>query len=313
MNLLRTQIVDQANDDYFWWNMENRQTRYPVGGIVRDQLAGNYLWNQTQNSYDNTRDHFINSATLSFDLYKGLKLEVLGGFDLIMQENETKEKIRRPLSVAEGGRYSLKNSKDAFYNGQAILSYDTRLSSDFSLFAYAGGTIQHYSSEWTSRTTPNSGFISRDFFSFKNVKTTPVLSDGYRAYSQLYGAFGSVQFGFRDYLYLEFQGRNDWSSILPSNNNSYFYPGVSASRIFTETFKMPSWMSFGKFRASFADLGKPGPIYFSNQVYDQGNYGSAITYSPAPPVRPQISNLSADANWNWVSKPVSSTTDWAWK
>lgn len=280
VHLLRSQVVDAANDDYFWWGMDNRQSRFPVGGIVRDGLAGNYLWNQTQNSYDNTRNHFINSATLTFDLAQGLKLEVLGGFDLINQKNESKEKIRRPLSVANGGRYSLSNSSNAFYNGQAILSYETSLSKDFSLFTYAGGTIQKRSGEMTSRTTPNDGFITRDWFSFNNAKTKPVLSDGNRAYSLLYGAFGSVQFGFRDYLYLEFQGRNDWSSILPTANNSYFYPGVSASWIFSENFQMPSWMSFGKFRVSFADLGRPGPEYFSNLLYDLGNYGSTITYSP---------------------------------
>ncbi|MGN7721488.1 SusC/RagA family TonB-linked outer membrane protein [Chitinophaga sp. 22620] len=277
--LLRTQIVDHANDDYFWWAMDNRQSRYPTGGIVRDGLAGNYFWNQMQNDYDNTRNHFINSATVDVDIAKGLKFQLLGGFDWITNKNEQKEKLRRPLAMGEGGRYYLYNSTDVYYNGQAIVSYDKQLNSNFSLNTFVGGVIQKRTSDWTSRTTRN-GFITRDWFSFKNSKMTPTESDGFRRYSLLYGAFGSVQLGFKEWLYLELQGRNDWSSILPTANNSYFYPGASVSWLFSEQLKMPAWVSFGKFRVSWADVGRPGPEYFANNVYDIGNYGGVITYSP---------------------------------
>nr|WP_262707112.1 TonB-dependent receptor [Chitinophaga barathri] len=154
------------------------------------------------------------------------------------------------------------------------------MNTNFSLNAFVGGVIQKRTSEWTSRNTRSDGFITRDWFSFSNAKTTPVESNGFRRYSLLYGAFGSVQVGFKEWLYLELQGRNDWSSILPPANNSYFYPGASVSWIFSETLKMPAWVSFGKFRVSWADVGRPGPEYFSNNVYDIGNYGGVITYAP---------------------------------
>ncbi|WP_346318645.1 SusC/RagA family TonB-linked outer membrane protein [Chitinophaga sp. YIM B06452] len=279
VDLLRTQIVDHANDDYFWWAMDNRQSRYPTGGIVREGLAGNYFWNQMQNDYDNTRNHFINSATIDVDIAKGLKFQLLGGFDWITNKNEQKEKLRRPLAMGEGGKYYLYNSTDVYYNGQALLNYEKQLNPNFSLNAFVGGVIQKRTSDWTSRTTRN-GFITRDWFSFKNSKNTPTESDGFRRYSLLYGAFGSVQIGFKEWLYLELQGRNDWSSILPPANNSYFYPGASVSWLFSEQLKMPSWVSFGKFRIAWADVGRPGPEYFSNNVYDISNYGGVITYAP---------------------------------
>lgn len=277
--LLRTQVVDPANDNYFWWAMDNRQTRYPTGGIVRDGLAGNYFWNQTQNDYDNTRNHFINSATLDVDIAKGWKFQLLGGFDWITNNNEQKEKLRRPLAMGDGGRYYVSNSTDVFYNGQAMVSYDKQLNPDFSLNAFAGAVVQKKNSESTNRTT-RGGFITRDWFSFKNSKQSPVESGNTRRYSLLYGGFASVQLGFREWLYLELQGRNDWSSILPPANNSYFYPGASVSWIFTEALKIPAWMNFGKFRVSWAEVGRPGPEYFSNVVYDIGAYGSVVTYSP---------------------------------
>ncbi|WP_343701875.1 SusC/RagA family TonB-linked outer membrane protein [Chitinophaga sp.] len=280
VDLLRTQIVDKENDNYFWWYMNDRNTRYPVGGIVRDGLAGNYLWNQTQNDYDNTRNHFINSATVGVDIGHGFRLELLGGFDWITNKNEQKEKVRRPLSVVNGGRYYLSNSTDVFYNGQAVLSYEKQVNPNFDINAFVGGVIQRRTSESTNRTTPGDGFITRDWFSFRNAKTTPVLSDDTRRYSRLYGLFGSVQFGWKGWLYLDLQGRNDWSSILPPENNSYFYPGASVSWIFSEALPKPAWLNFGKFRVSWADVGRPGPEYFANTVYDIGSYGGVITYSP---------------------------------
>ena len=272
------QIVDPETG-YFWWYVQNRQALNPTGGIVRDGLARNYFWSQQKDSYDNTRDHFINSATLSIKLGKGLSLETLGGFDWITNHNETKEPLKRPLTDGPSGNFAISNDRNVAVNGQSILNYERTLGKDFSLNAFIGGVIQTNDSESMNRRI-NGGFITRDWFSLSNSKNNQLFSDSKRSSSILYGALGSVQVGYKDYLYVEVQGRNDWSSILPSANNSYFYPGVSASFIYSDAFELPKWMSYGKFRASWADVGRPGPVYFGNTIYGIGSYGSTITYSP---------------------------------
>ena len=73
----------------------------------------------------------------------------------------------------------------------------------------------------------------------------------------IYSAYGSVSTGYKNYLYVDVTGRNDWSSTLPSGNNSYFYPSVGGSFVFTDAIKQlkGNILSFGKLRASYAIVG----------------------------------------------------------
>ncbi len=85
---------------------------------------------------------------------------------------------------------------------------------------------------------------------------------------QVNSLYGSAEFSFRDYAFLSLTARNDWSSTLPTDNNSYFYPSISGSFVFSDALKMPEWLSFGKVRASWAEVGG-----------DTDAYQLALTYS----------------------------------
>ncbi len=85
---------------------------------------------------------------------------------------------------------------------------------------------------------------------------------------QINSLYGSAELSYSDVFFLTFTARNDWSSTLPIDNNSYFYPSVSASFVFSDALQMPSWLSFGKLRASWAEVGG-----------DTNPYSLALTYS----------------------------------
>jgi outer membrane receptor protein involved in Fe transport len=81
-------------------------------------------------------------------------------------------------------------------------------------------------------------------------------------------AFGSVQLGYKNFLFLDITARNDWSSTLPAVNNSFFYPSVSLSAVVTDMFDMNSnFLSFAKLRASWAEVGNDADPYMLQQVY----------------------------------------------
>ena len=81
-------------------------------------------------------------------------------------------------------------------------------------------------------------------------------STGYNlSEKQINSLFGSAEFSYRDFFFLTATARNDWSSTLPTDNNSYFYPSVSASLVFSDAFDTPDWLSFGKIRAGWAEVG----------------------------------------------------------
>lgn len=95
----------------------------------------------------------------------------------------------------------------------------------------------------------------------------------------MYSAFGSLQLAFREYLSLDLTARNDWSSTLPKDNRSFFYPSASVSYIFSDFMRsinhpLPAWMTFAKTRLSFAQVGKdPNPYNLYNTrsyTYENG-------------------------------------------
>lgn len=92
---------------------------------------------------------------------------------------------------------------------------------------------------------------------------------------RLLGYYGQLSLAYNNYLFLEVTGRADQSSTLPIQYNTYFYPAVSSSFVFTEAFKLQSdILSFGKVRASFARVGKDAPVYSLENTFTKGGFGN---------------------------------------
>ncbi|HEX8334663.1 MAG TPA: SusC/RagA family TonB-linked outer membrane protein, partial [Segetibacter sp.] len=96
----------------------------------------------------------------------------------------------------------------------------------------------------------------------KNRSTTQSEED-YRIVS----AFGDLSLSYSNYLFLNVTGRNDWSSSLSKENNSFFYPSASLSYIITDHLGKPNWLSYAKLRASLAEVGKDTDPYETNAYY----------------------------------------------
>jgi outer membrane translocation and assembly module TamA len=84
---------------------------------------------------------------------------------------------------------------------------------------------------------------------------------------RIIGLFGDWTLSWSDYLYLTLTGRNDWTSTLPKENRSFFYPSASLSYVFSQNFALPDWMTFGKVRASVAKIGKDALPYATSTGY----------------------------------------------
>lgn len=103
---------------------------------------------------------------------------------------------------------------------------------------------------------------------------------------RLIGVLGDLQMGWADQVFLDITGRNDWSSTLPKGNRSFFYPGITASWVFTETFKdaiSPAFINYGKLRAAFGKTGNDASPYYTSDTFVSGfantvYNGSAISF-----------------------------------
>lgn len=124
-----------------------------------------------------------------------------------------------------------------------------------------GGSLDDRKYEVTSSYGAN--FQLQDFNSL-NV-TTPATRNNKQTIEQkrLLALFGSFTASYKEMLFLTITGRNDWSSTMPESNRSYFYPSVQTSFVFTElpSLSQSNVLSFGKIRASYAEVGKDAPAY----------------------------------------------------
>jgi hypothetical protein len=128
-------------------------------------------------------------------------------------------------------------------------------------------------------------FVNKGIHDLDNTNSVIPLG-GDLTKRRLIGALGEVTFDYDNFLFLTARGRNDWSSTLPEGNNSYFYPAVDASFIFTDVLDIDSKiLSFGKLRASWGKVGMDAPAYVVNPVYylRSGNFpylGQPAMYVP---------------------------------
>lgn len=113
---------------------------------------------------------------------------------------------------------------------------------------------------------------------FYNASNATVFTNGSGEANnvrRLLGVYGQLSVDYNSYLFLELTGRQDQSSTLPINNNTYFYPAASLGFVFTDAFKMHSnILSYGKLRASIAKVGKDADPYLLRSVYVAAGYGN---------------------------------------
>ncbi|WP_315817827.1 hypothetical protein [Paraflavitalea speifideaquila] len=143
------------------------------------------------------------------------------------------------------------------------------------LFGKLGGTATvggNLMQQKSSNVGVNAGELKvPNLFSATNGTGTPGITDDYseRRINSVYGTVGVNWDGF---LFLDATFRNDWSSALHPDNRSYFYPSVSLSYVFTESFKqLPSWITYGKLRASYATVGNDMAPYQLYNTYSISN------------------------------------------
>ena len=153
-------------------------------------------------------------------------------------------------------------------NGSFMLSFNKTFS-DFSIRANVGGNSQD--NVWEKGGVNTAGpFVIPYFYSTNNVASRP-FSYEYTHY-RVNSLFGSADFGYKDFLFLTVTGRNDWFSTLNINTNSYLYPSVSSSFVFSEVVSMPAWVSFGKLRASYGQSSNGTTPYRNLLTYGLQGY-----------------------------------------
>jgi TonB-linked SusC/RagA family outer membrane protein len=121
-----------------------------------------------------------------------------------------------------------------------------------------------------------------DYYNITNA-TNLSLSNEYNSQTRLWGMYGQISLGYNNYLFLELTGRQDHSSTLPTNRNSYFYPSANASIVLTDAFNLNSRiLSFAKLRAAYARVGNDAPVYSLRNTFETASAGNNVAFYNFP-------------------------------
>ncbi|MEO5998871.1 MAG: SusC/RagA family TonB-linked outer membrane protein [Chitinophagaceae bacterium] len=238
----------------------------------------NPYWKMYRMTFHEQKRRLLGLFSAQYKFNSWLDLQVRGSVD--RNDEKTNEKMFQDsyeLS-GNGNLYNLYNGTRQATNMDALLSINRDLGKDLNLTAHIGGSVQQ--TTYTTVYTQANGLNKLDFFTMDNAKN-PKTSNIYGSTPQVQSLYATATLSFKDYLYLDVTARNDWSSALPKENQSYFYPSFGLSAILSDILKLPSWISYGKARVSIANAGYGGQEYLTNSYF---NVAAGGTINP-PAIR----------------------------
>ncbi len=234
--------------------------------ISESVFQQNPYWSAFKFTADDTKDRIIGHALLSYKLLDWLTVQGRVGQDWY--------KMRRTRVQPFGTAFIPKGSINEVdwtvqeRNYDFLFTAKRPLTKTLELNASFGGNKLERSFEQLSLN--GSSFSIPGLETISNAAQT---SNGFGvSKKEINSLYGSAEFSYQNYLFLTLTARNDWSSTLPVQNNSYFYPSVSASFVFTDAVKLPTWFTYGKVRGSWAEVGGDTDPYRLSLTYALGNF-----------------------------------------
>jgi TonB-linked SusC/RagA family outer membrane protein len=157
-------------------------------------------------------------------------------------------------------------------NYEFLADYKDKIGELFTIDLSVGGNVRD-NKRYTTAQSTSGGLTIPGLYNISASKDRPIVGYGYSA-KKVRSIYGLASLGFKGFLYLDATLRNDWSSALPVENNSYMYPSVAGSFVFSEFLKNQNVLSFGKLKASWASVGSDTDPYRTSPVYPSGAQGS---------------------------------------
>lgn len=226
----------------------------------------NPYWSINEIKNHSSRNRIMGFLQANYKISNAFDFQVRGGTDFYNFRNTNF--VPRNTPVWNDGMLEELSSSIAENNYEALLKYNSTLSQDLKLSAFIGGNIMHFKREDFNAIGKN--IVLDGVTSISNFKAQ---TNEYRLdEKQINSIMGSAQLGYKDTYFLDATFRNDWSSTLRKGENSYFYPSVSGSFIFTNVLAESGPVSFGKLRASWAEVGGDTDPYQLNLTYGLKNF-----------------------------------------
>ncbi len=258
----------------------NEQFLYsPMGST---SLMSEYFWNILGKEQIEKHERFIGSINPTWKIIDGLTLSARIATDLTIDKIENMNRTENAHIFSTDGTYSdyygLQNSRYRIFYGDIMLMFDKTFAEKHNVTANLGWNGRREEYQLSSVET-SLGLSQENWFNLAASVGTKIASMDKQDLLKT-GMFLTASYGYDSWAYLEGTIRQEKTSTLKNGNNSFWYPSVSASIIYSELLKdkRPSWWDYGKIRASYGVVGNAPEIYYANSAFDQGNLTRSTTY-----------------------------------
>lgn len=253
----------------YGWPVDDQMSRYLnddgskyriLEGLqdLEDDVENPY-WILNKNTLTDETSRFTGAVNASLKLTDWWDVSARAGIDKYTTSSNT---LRRPggavKQIYQNG-YMSKGDVNYQYITTNVMSNFHKTFGDFDLNLLVGTTTE--ATKTTNNTRWGYNFVTEGLYSFNNIIKANQYFKESTVRKRMVGLYGEFRASYKNLVYLTVTGRNDWSSTLPVNNRSYFYPSVSGSFVFTELLPKNNVLSFGKIRGSWARVGKDADAY----------------------------------------------------
>jgi TonB-linked SusC/RagA family outer membrane protein len=279
------EVFENSGGQNISWNMDN-----PANGLTNAKYADNPYFTRYKNYQSDERNRFIGYAQLDYKVADWLSVTGKASTDSYSELREERKAVGSLNAtfginrLAVGSGYQKYAGMFSEQNYQLTLNFNKKLTENISLNGLAGLNALRTRRTSTLAST-DGGLIIPGIFALSNSLSPSPYPVEEEDNSGVNSAYASVSLGYKDFLFLDGTVRNDVFSTLPKGGNSVNTFSTSASYVFTNHINQP-WLTFGKFRASYAENPQGNiDLYSLQSVFSKfNNFGSSPLYS-----RPNIS------------------------
>ncbi|AFD08447.1 SusC/RagA family TonB-linked outer membrane protein [Solitalea canadensis] len=265
--------ADRFNEQLIYWTPRLDVTDYQkVDGTMKAYgETDNPVFGVHSNRYEDDVNRFLGNLHFTYSPFKWADVTYRVGMDYYTDFRKgygpapagLPDEV--PFSDNELGFYNEYNIQSRDLTSTLNLTFKKDFGQDFVTSFRVGNDI--FQKKFDRLSTEGEELDIYNLFSMNNAKI--ITSSQTSTEERLVGLYGDLSVAYKNFLFLNITGRNDWTSTLPKGNNSFFYPSVSLGYVFSDQFKLPEFWNYGKFRISYGEVGKGTTAYRTNIYYEK--------------------------------------------
>ena len=246
----------------------------------------NYYWTRYENYQNDGRNRFIGYLSLNYKVTNWLEIfgRISGDvYSELQEERKAVGSVPGQFGIGygtdgslgrsyQGSGYLRRDITFSEYNYDLMANFNKDFTKDFNIKGVLGMNIRRTNMNRLVSAT-NGGLFVPELYSLQNSAGPLPLPNEYVSKIGVDGLYASASLGFKNLAYMDVALRHDHSSTLPVSHSGYYYPSVAGSFVFSNLIKDAHWLSFGKFRLNYAQVGNGAPF---DQIMDSYNFASTF-------------------------------------